>query len=224
MVRHRLLAFAIATLLPVVIGIVLALQDRERLANSFVVSRDARVAAHAVSAQASVAGRFGQHLVQVGDAVQEGQVIAWVSGPSGLRVNVRAPLAGTVLSQPVAEGGAVGSGQAVATVGNLDLLWVAANVDETRTRMVRVGQPASVRINAIGVTLDGTVASIAPATQDALAAAQTGDGVSVTGAGGTQSASHTVPVRIVLDAEAVRGAALTGLIPGMQAEVRIDVR
>lgn len=223
MVKHRVLAFVIATLVPVVIGIVLAVRDQQRVANSYVVSRDARVAAHAVAAQSSVAGRLGQHLIHVGETVQEGEVIAWVSGPAGLHVNVRAPQNGTVLSQPVDEGGIVGAGQTVATIGNLDTLWVAANVDEGRTRLVRVGQPARVRIEAVGVTLDGTVASIAPVTQDALADAQAAGGGPAP-AGGAQRAPHTVPVRIALDDSATHGAVLAGLIPGMQAEVHIDVR
>ena len=224
MVRRRLVVLAITMLVPVVIGILLAIYDERRIASAFVLPRDACIAARTAPAQSSVAGRLSAHVVRVGEEVREGEIIAWVSGPSGLRVNVRAPLSGTVLGQYVDEGGAVGGGQTVATVGDLAKLWVAADVDESRSKLVRIGQPAKVRVTAAGLTLDGTVASVAPVTQAALSAGQPADSAPPAGACGKAGAAQTIPVRIALDEAAIRGAVIDGLKPGMQASVQIDVR
>jgi multidrug resistance efflux pump len=216
--KRRLGILIAVALVPLLAGAAIALYDVWQSATNYVTTKDAQVAAHIVQAQSAVAGQVGQYVVGVGDAVQEGDVVAWVSGPARLRVSVRAPLAGKVLSLPVPEGSAVAAGQALVTIGDLDHLWVVANVEEARAGQVRVGQPAEVRVEAAGVTLQGVVAEITPATQAALGATG-GASSQARVAGSAARGPQAVPVRIALAA-----APPPALFPGMTAEVRIAIR
>ena len=223
MSRKQLVKWGLIALVPLLVGTGLALFDVWRNSTTFVTTKDAHVAARIVSAQASAAGQVGQQFVHVGDAVEEGAVVAWLLGPARARINVRAPLSGTVLSLPVDAGASVNQGQPVVTIGDLDNLWVEANVDEARARLVRIGQPAQVRIDAADLTLAGTVEVITPATQAVLsvpAAAAAGGNSRNTAT--TANRPQGVPVRIALAMPA--DGAPPGLYPGMSAEVRISVK
>ena len=124
--------------------------------------------------------------------------------------------------------------QAYATLGGVDLvmiadldhLWIVANIDEARAGLLRIGQPAEVRVEAAGLTLAGTVEEITPATQSALAAtqAQSAANRANTTSSTTARAPQTVPVRIALNGPPGDGASAGALYPGMTAEVKIGVR
>jgi multidrug resistance efflux pump len=231
------LAIVLALLVPLLLGIVVVLSDDWRDFGRYVVTSDAQVAAYTAHARAAVAGRVGEHLTRVGDVVQEGDVVAWVAGPDRLRVNVRAPLTGTVLDLPAAEGAAVGAGQPVVTIGDLERPWVVASVSPGPAGLLRTGQPAEVRIGDLGATLRGTVAEVMVTEESRAAAGGAGPApLSGPGAGGTAgagggdggSATPTgrpgggVPVRIDLD-PAPGGLPPLTLYPGMTAEVRITI-
>ena len=226
MSRKRIALLVAIALLPVLAGAGMALLDVWRSSNLFITTRDAHVAARIIHAQSAVAGQIGQYNVRVGDSVQEGAVVAWVTGPSRARVNVRAPLSGTVLSLPAGEGASVPPGQAVVTIGDLEEIWVDANIEESRAVQVRVGQPVQVRIEPSGATLAGIVAEVTPATQSMLGSGSGGNAGN-NGSGGRNASANTrvtqtVPVRIAL--ELPEGTALPTLYPGMSAEVRISLR
>jgi multidrug resistance efflux pump len=224
--RKRIAVLVGVALAPLLVGAALALFDVWRSASYFVTTRDAHVAARILSAPAPTAGQVGQHFVRVGDVVEEGAIVAWVSGPARLRMNVRAPLAGTVLDLPADEGAPIGAGQPVVTIGDLDHLWVVANVEESRAGLLRPGQQAEVRVEAAGLTLGGVVQAITPATQSALAApAQQGQsgGQNRTANAATRP-PQTIAVRIALALPESGAADLPPLYPGMTAEVKIDVR
>ncbi|CAA9222438.1 MAG: hypothetical protein AVDCRST_MAG77-752 [uncultured Chloroflexi bacterium] len=239
MTRKRIALLVGVALAPLLAGAIMALVDVWRNASFFVTTRDAHVAARIVNAQAPAAGQVGQYLVRVGDVVEEGAVVAWMSGPARVRLNVRAPLAGTVLNLPTDEGAAIGAGQPVVTIGDLDHLWIVANVEEARARLLRRGQQAEVRIEAAGMTLAGTVEEITPATQSALAGAggqaqrQAAAGTNRNTSAATTRPAQTVAVRISLELPepgGTAGATAAGqdpaqpLYPGMTAEVKIGVR
>ncbi len=223
MSRKQLVKWGLIALVPLLVGTVLALLDVWRSSTSFVTTKDAHVAARILSAQASAPGQVGQQFVHVGDPVEEGAVVAWLVGPARARINVRAPLSGTVLSLPADAGASVNQGQAVVTIGDLDNLWIEANVDEARARLVRIGQPAQVRVESADVTLSGVVEAITPATQAVLsapvAAAASGTGRNTSS---TATRAQGVPIRVALTFPT--DGAPPGLYPGMSAEVRISVK
>ncbi|MBV9133435.1 MAG: efflux RND transporter periplasmic adaptor subunit [Chloroflexi bacterium] len=120
--------------------------------------------------------------VKVGDAVTRGAVLARVALPSQIgvaqngqakldflggadtRIDVTAPIDGLVIATPAAVGADVQAGQAIVTVVDPSALWVNANVDETAIDRVRVGQPVSVHVDALGSDISGAVEAITPAT------------------------------------------------------------
>jgi hypothetical protein len=236
---RRALAIVLALLLPLLLGMAVVLSDDWRDFGRYVVTSDAQVAANTAYARTAVAGQVGEHLTRVGDVVQEGEVVAWVAGPDRLRVNVRAPLTGTVLALPAAAGAAVGAGQPVVTIGDLERPWVMASVSPGPAALLRAGQPVEVRIGGLGATLQGTVAEVIgpeedrPAAGGAGPAAGPGAGGAGGGAGGggdgggatptpTGRPAGSVPVRIDLD-PAPGGLPPLTLYPGMAAEVRITI-
>ena len=234
--RRRIAFYAAIAVVPLLIGTALAGIDIWRESAFYVKSKDAQVAAPVVGAQAGVAGRLGDYQVDVGDVVAPGDVLAsltaapvvagaaaggaaQVAGPSRFTVNVRAPVAGTVISKEAPSGASVTAGQTVLTIGNLDNVWIVANIDESRIALVHPGQPADVYVTALDRTFPGQVVEVTPATVAVASAAST---QSRTGSASTTSHPvQAVPVRIDLD-PARRGDAT--LLPGMSAEVKIAVR
>jgi membrane fusion protein (multidrug efflux system) len=74
-----------------------------------------------------------------------------------------APVSGEV-NKTVVVGMNVQEGQQLLTVVPLDEVWVTANFKETQLKHMKVGQKASIYIDANGQTLKGHVDSIAGAT------------------------------------------------------------
>ncbi len=129
-----------------------------------------------------VSGRIEELRVDEGDAVERGQVIAWVSSTERATLldaarakseedlnywetvykaaPLIAPLAGTVISRDFEPGQTLSASDAVVVIA--DRLIVVGQVDETDIGAVSVGQRVEVQLDAYPDTLfHGTVASIA---------------------------------------------------------------
>ncbi|MAG35572.1 MAG: hypothetical protein CL878_04915 [Dehalococcoidia bacterium] len=233
-VRRIALYIALALLLPLIAGGYVAF-DIWWNSTSYVKTTDARVAGMMLAAAAPVDGRVVDVQAGIGDSVQQGDVLASISaipsgslgGQNGLvplppalsryLVHVRSPVNGTILSRAVEVGVTVRQGQTLWTVGDLEHLWIAANVDETRIGRVQPGQLAEVTIEAVGRTLIGEVLEITPATSAILDSS--GDTAAVPArSAGLVRITPSVPVRVTLPPTDV------DLYPGMSAEVRIRVQ
>jgi membrane fusion protein (multidrug efflux system) len=79
-------------------------------------------------------------------------------------VKIIAPVSGIVGRKSMSLGDRVQPGQQLAAVSRVDNLWVTANYRETQIRDMRVGQPAAVKVDALGLEMHGTVESIGGAT------------------------------------------------------------
>ena len=77
---------------------------------------------------------------------------------------VKAPADGIVSKKSVEVGQVVQPGQPLLAIVQLDDLWVTANFKETQLRDIRVGQRASVSVDALGKKFPAHVDSVAPAT------------------------------------------------------------
>ena len=173
-------------ILPVALGVVLIAGfiafSMWREAQQYVSTDNAQISGEPVSVGAMNAGRVDSVNVKVGDAVTRGAVLARVALPSQIgvaqngqakldflggadtRIDVTAPIDGLVIATPAAVGADVQAGQAIVTVVDPSALWVNANVDETAIDRVRVGQPVSVHVDALGSDISGAVEAITPAT------------------------------------------------------------
>jgi RND family efflux transporter MFP subunit len=76
------------------------------------------------------------------------------------KARVVAPLSGVVLSKHVSTGETVDRGAPIATIADIDLLRIEAEVDEADTGRVRVGAPVVVRAEGEAATWAGTVEEV----------------------------------------------------------------
>jgi membrane fusion protein (multidrug efflux system) len=77
---------------------------------------------------------------------------------------VKAPVSGVVSKRTVEVGQVVQAGQPLVAVVPLDDIWVTANFKENELRDLRVGQPATIHVDAYGRSYRGHVDSISAAT------------------------------------------------------------
>ena len=179
----------------------------------------ASVAGSLVNVAAPASGQISDLYFDVGTTVQKDAVLATIkvvnpaaslvsAGPSVSRVlaHVTSPVSGTVAARNVSVGNTVVAGQSMATLVNLNQLWVIVNVDETRLAEIKPGQVADVQISDVSRAFRGKVTDIGPATNDLLTTT-----LSLTSSDSTKR----VPVKVVFDYSGYR------LTPGMSATVTI---
>lgn len=119
-------------------------------------------------------------------------------GESRRTLPVRAPASGFVLAKDVVDGARVREGQDLYRIGNLQRIWVTAEIYEHDAPWVEVGQPAQMELaHAPGVAVEGRVAYIYPTLNPV---------------------SRTLTVRLEFDNPGVR------LKPGMFATVYVQYR
>lgn len=97
-------------------------------------------------------------LVSKGEKVKEGQELVTFTDGS----DITAPADGTVTSIGVSDGDRVSKGQVIAHITNYDDLQTTVQIDELDIPKVKVGQTASIKVNAFpDTTYTGKVTSVA---------------------------------------------------------------
>jgi membrane fusion protein (multidrug efflux system) len=126
-----------------------------------------------------------------------------------------APADGVVGQRQVRAGQFVNIGTQVITVVPLPNIWVIANFKETQMTNVRVGNPATIAVDAFpDLALTGHVDSWAPGTGSTFALLPPDNAT-----GNFTKVVQRVPVKIVLDPNASLGALVR---PGMSVEAKVD--
>ncbi|MGH9571120.1 MAG: HlyD family efflux transporter periplasmic adaptor subunit, partial [Candidatus Angelobacter sp.] len=77
---------------------------------------------------------------------------------------IKAPVDGIVSKRNVEPGQVVQAGQPLFAIVNLDDIWVTANFKETQLKNMKIGQKATIGVDAYGKDYNGTVESISGAT------------------------------------------------------------
>ncbi len=129
---------------------------------------------------------------------------------------VTAPVKGIVGKRSVNVGDRVTPGQPLLGITQVDKLWVTANFRETQVRQMRVGQRATVHVDALGRDFDGEVESLAAATGSRYSVLPPENA-----SGNYVKVVQRLPVRIRLDA---KQAGLELLRPGMSVEPKVRVK
>jgi membrane fusion protein, multidrug efflux system len=128
---------------------------------------------------------------------------------------VKAPVNGVVSKRNVEVGQVVQPGQPLLAIVNLDDIWVTANYKETQLEKMKVGQKATIHVDAFNRDYNGHVDSIGGGTGARFSLLPpenaTGNFVKVV---------QRVPVKIVFE----QGQDLTGLRPGMSAVTTVIVK
>jgi membrane fusion protein (multidrug efflux system) len=131
-------------------------------------------------------------------------------------VKVLAPVAGIVGRKAMSLGDRVAPGQQLCAIARVDDLWVTANYRETQIKDMRPGQPATVKVDALGIELRGAVLSIGGATGSKFSLFPPENA-----SGNYVKVVQRIPVRIRLEPEQ---PGLDRLRPGMSAEPEVLVR
>jgi membrane fusion protein (multidrug efflux system) len=130
---------------------------------------------------------------------------------------ITAPIDGTIGARSVRVGQYVQAGTQLMAVVPLHAVYIVGNFKETQLTHVRQGEPVSIRVDTFpGVTLEGRVDSLAPASGQEFALLPPDNAT-----GNFTKVVQRVPVRIVLD----DSDRLAGLLrPGMSVEPTIDTK
>jgi multidrug resistance efflux pump len=129
---------------------------------------------------------------------------------------IRAPVDGQLSEIGVRNGAYVTPGTQLLFLVPHDV-WVIANFKEAQTRNVRVGQPATFRVDALGSpTLHGHVQNLAPAAGSEFAVIKSDNAT-----GNFVKVAQRIAVRIGIDPDQ---AVARRLRPGMSVVVSIDTR
>jgi len=196
-------------------------ESRERLSQLRNQLRQAQ--AQAATRRAAVLAaqrRFGTLDAQIEQALSQAR-----AGEAQLRaaeVNVqstiiRSSIGGRVGDLAVRVGQFVQPGTRLMTVVPVDKIYVEANFKETQVGLMRVGQPVTIKVDALpDIELNGRIASFAPGTgaQFSILPPQNATG-------NFTKIVQRIPVRVAIDASPeVRRL----LAPGMSVEVTADTR
>jgi membrane fusion protein (multidrug efflux system) len=170
------------------------------------------------AALTSAQRRIGSLEAQVRQAKAQGESAQAQLGAANINLGstiVRASVDGRVGDKSVRVGQYVQSGTRLMSVVPLGALYVAANFKETQIGLMRVGQPVTIRVDALsGVTLRGRIESLSPGTgaEFSLLPPQNATG-------NFTKIVQRVPVRIAIDAGPEARAVL---VPGLSVTVEAD--
>jgi membrane fusion protein (multidrug efflux system) len=194
-------------------------ETREKLTT---LRNQATQAASTAAAQAAALDaaerRIGALQAQVRQAEAQGEAAQAQLDAAAVNLGstvIRASVDGRVGDKSVRVGQYVQSGTRMMSVVPLRAIYIVANFKETQVGLMRPGQPATIKVDALpGVGLRGHVESIAPGTgaQFSLLPPQNATG-------NFTKIVQRVPVRIAIDAgpEARRV-----LVPGLSVDVTVD--
>lgn len=129
---------------------------------------------------------------------------------------IAAPVNGIVGARQVEPGQRVQTGQLLMTIVPTDNLWVTCFFKETQLRRIRVGQPATIKVDTYGYKLRAHVESIGGAT-----AAKFSQLPPENSTGNFVKVVQRVPVRLHVDEQPGTGQPL---LPGMSVEASVQLR
>jgi len=196
----------------------------------YVSTDNAQLTGQPVQVGSMNAGRLESIAPSIGASVRKGDVIAQVALPSQMgmgqngqpkfgflgvgdtRVDVQAPVDGIVIAEPVAIGASVAAGQAIVSIVDPTQLWVNANIEETNIGRVKVGQPVTVHVDALGIDVPGKVDAVTPATAGTFSILPSSNA-----SGNFTKVTQLVPVRISVNLGS------QPLLLGANVEVKIRV-
>jgi membrane fusion protein (multidrug efflux system) len=133
------------------------------------------------------------------------------------RTEIRAPVDGTVANKVVAEGQLLSPNQAALAIVTSGDAWVTANFKETQISDMKVGQCARIHVDAYpSLHVTGKVQSLAPSTGATFSLVPQD-----TATGNFTKIVQRVPVKIVLDPEALKSGLLRS---GLQVTATVSIK
>ncbi|WP_338768815.1 efflux RND transporter periplasmic adaptor subunit [Massilia sp. METH4] len=96
------------------------------------------------------------------DAARQRLAALGIAVSGGARVTIHAPLAGVVIDRPAVAGMAADVSQPLATIADLDRVWIEAAVPSGSLAQVETGMPATITASALPEAVQGTVSFVGP--------------------------------------------------------------
>ena len=201
-----------------------------RQGQMYVSTDNAQLTGTPVQVGAMNAGRVRSIAPSVGSSVHKGDPVAVIDLPSQVgmaqngqpkldflangdsTVTVQSPVDGVVMAVPTTPGASVQAGQALITVVDPSQMWVNANIEETNVGRLKVGQPVTVHVDALGTDVAGRVESITPATASSFSLLPT-----TNTSGNFTKVTQLVPVRISVN------VGNQPMLLGSSVEVKVQV-
>lgn len=181
--------------------------------SSYVKTDNAQVTGQPVSISAPAAGRLDSWNGQVGQYFKTGDVIGSVAA-QGTKLDITVPLSSTIVQQSAIPHSYVAPGTSLARGFNLNNLWIAANIEETKLDKIKVGQTVDVYVDAFpDTTLTGKIDQIGLATASTFSMFPSTN----------SNANYTKVTQVVPIIITIEGYKGLGLVPGMNATVRIHI-
>ncbi len=194
-------------------------ETREHLSQLQHQERDA--AAQVASARAALTAaqrRIGTLNAQVGQALSQGKAAQAQLAAANVNLGstiIRASIDGRIGNKSVEPGQFVQPGLRLMSIVPVTRLYINANFKETQLALMRIGQPATIKVDALGgIKLAGRVESFSPGTgaQFSLLPPQNATG-------NFTKIVQRVPVRVSIEANP---DAQRLLLPGMSVTVTVD--
>ncbi|MBM7654651.1 HlyD family secretion protein [Neobacillus cucumis] len=183
---------------------------------NYLTTDNAQISGQQVSIVAPASGKLTGWDGKVGDTFSKDQTIGTIltTGTNGLptEMKVTLPTNGTVVQTGAVQNAFVAAGTPLATVYDLNNLWVTANIDETKIDEIATGQDVDIYVDAFPNTaLKGKVQQIGLATAGTFSLLPSSNNT-----GNYTKVTQVVPVKVSIDDN--KGVAI---VPGMNVTVRI---
>jgi membrane fusion protein, multidrug efflux system len=138
-------------------------------ATSAVASAESRAAQAQAQAEAARTVPEQLKVTRARAGAASADVQKYISALAQAELNLKytkiyAPVTGVLSKRNVEPGQVLQAGQPVFSIVNLDDIWTTANFKETQLRNMRVGQKATIKVDAYGHEYNGTIESIGAAT------------------------------------------------------------
>lgn len=185
--------------------------NRDRAAAQVAAARAAQT-----QAQRRVEG-IGAQAAQLAAQARSARVQRQAATEELAATRITAPIVGRVAGRAVRAGQYVQPGVRLLTVVPTQDIYVVANFKETQVGLMRPGQPATIRVDALpDVAFSGAVVSVTPGTGANFSLIKPENAT-----GNFTKVVQRVPVRIRINAGP---AARRVLVPGLSLEVEVDTR
>lgn len=187
--------------------------------SKYVSTEDARLAVDMRAIGPGASGKLVEWRYKEGDSFNKGDVLGIVeTSPAhgntpATTQEIVAPEKGTILNSNIVKDMAVGATTTLAYSGDLDQLYVTANLEETSINDIHVGSKVSIKIDAFpGTTFTGRVEKIGLGTNASFSLMPTSNS-----SGNFTKVVQRVPVKISLDSYQGKR-----LIPGLNCVIKIE--
>lgn len=185
---------------------------------NYLTTDNAQISGQQVSILAPANGKLTSWNGNVGDHFSKddniGTILSAGTGASAAptAIDITLPTNGTVVQSSAVKNSFVAAGMPLATVYDLNKLWVTANIEETSIDSIAVNQDVDVYVDAFPNTpLKGTVEKIGLATSGTFSLLPSSNNT-----GNYTKVTQVIPVKIAIDD--YKGLQL---VPGMNVTVRI---